>query len=767
MGDVPSVKMKKRANIIIMMATLIFALFLVANLFKIMVIKSESYQEEANNNQFKSFTIPANRGSIYSADSKILAQSANAYTISMDPSIFIKHDKDSKEELIACLQDALGMQREKITAAMDEKDSQYVLLAKQVEMPDKDKIVEFINKNKIRCIIIEEDTKRYYPQNSLAASVIGFTDYNGDGQYGIESKYNKYLSGVDGVTISAQDANGNQMPYRNSKLFDAEDGASVYLTIDTMVQYYAEEALNATVEKFNARESGCAIVMNVKTGAILGMATANGFDLNNKSVLPEEKQSEIATLPKEKQAEAESNALEQMWKNKAISTAYEPGSVFKVFTSSAALEEKLISFDSTFPCDGFLEVDGEKIDCWAVQDGGHYDHGTRLNPLNFEQALSVSCNPAFMQIGMALGAEKFSHYVQAFGLNERTGIDLPYEVSGVVASESTLSKYRTDLARSAFGQNNIYSPIEIITGFAAVVNGGYLLKPYVVSKVVDSNQNVILKNERNEKRQVISEDTSLLMREALRYVVESNTNGNVYIDGYRIGGKSGTSEKIDKYTKELAKVKKDRKDYPDKIFPDPVQQNIASYCCFAPADDPEIMTLVMVDEPDQNLGVYGSQVAMPCAAKIMKNILPYLGLFPEYSEDEEKYRNINIPDVEDFSVEEAQAKIESAGFVASIRGEGSNVVSQVPSFTSSMPAGGKVILYTTADTEVKTITMPSLENKTLEEVTELFEEKGLNLKIAGSIGTMSKVVLQSVEPQTEIKEGSIVEVTFGTNNQAG
>ena len=767
MGDLPSVKMKKRANIIIMMATFIFAFLVSVNLFKIMVVQSDDYQQQANDNQFKSFINPANRGSIYSSDNKILAQSATVFKISMDPSMFQKHDSAYREGLLACLKDVLKISEKKINDAMDEKNTQFVFLAKQVEASDKDIILEYTDKNDIKCIMIEEDTKRYYPQDSLASAVIGFTNYDGDGQYGIESMYDEYLAGVDGVTISAQDANGDQMPYRYSKLYEAKDGSSLYLTIDTMVQYYVEAALDATVEKFKANEGGCAIVMDVKTGAILAMATANGFDLNNKAVLPEKKQNEIALLPKDKQAQAERDAREEMWKNKAVSTAYEPGSVFKVFTSSAALEEKVVSFDSTFTCNGFLEVQGDKIDCWCIDRGGHFRNGNRLNPLNFKDALSVSCNPAFMQIGMALGAEKFSHYVEAFGLKERTGIDLPYEVSGVVASESILSQYTTTLARSAFGQNNIFSPIEMITGYAAVVNGGYLLKPYVVSKVVDTNQNVVYKNQRTEKRRVISENTSGLMREALQYVVESNPTGNVFIDGYRIGGKSGTSEKIDKYNKEKQQVAKNRKDHPDQVFPDAVQQNIASYCCFAPADNPQIMTLVMIDEPDQSLAVYGSQVAMPCAAEIMKNVLPYFGFFPEYNENEEPYRNIEIPDVKNVGIEEAKAKIESAGFIADIRGEGTNVVSQVPSFTNSMPAGSKVILYTTSGTEVTTVTMPSLENKTLEEVTALFEEKGLNLKIAGSIGTMATVVLQSVEPQTEIKEGSIVEVTFGTNNQTG
>lgn len=767
MLELPSVKMKKRANMVIMIGTLIFALAVAANLFKIMVIESEEYQKDADNNQFGAVSIPANRGSIYSADGKILAQSATVFRICLDPSTFAKHDTKNREKIIDCLVSNLDVTAEEINEALEKTKLQYVVISRKVEMPQKDKIQEFKTENDIRCIMIEPDTKRYYPQDYLAASVIGFTNSDGAGQYGVEAQYDEYLAGVDGVAISAQDAQGDQMPYKYSKLYEAQDGNSVYLTIDTMIQYYTEAALNSTVERFNAAESGCAIVMDVNSGAILGMATAGGFDLNNRTELPEDVQNEIEKLPASEQAIAESAALEKMWKNKAVSTAYEPGSVFKAFTGSAAVEENLIHEDTSFECPGYKMVDGEKIDCWCVSKGGHYTKVNRLESLSFDQALAVSCNPAFMTIGLELGAKRFVNYLDAFGLTEKTGIDLPSEVSSVVSDIGTLEDENTTLARSAFGQNNIFTPIEMITGFAAVVNGGYLLKPYVVSKVVDSHQNSVLKNERTVRRQVISEETSAIMRDALRNVVESNPDTNVYIDGYRIGGKSGTSEKVDKYRREKNEYYEKLDKNPTAVIPAPVQQNIASYCCFAPADNPEVICLVMVDEPDQSIGYYGSEVAMPCAAEIMKNILPYMGVLREYNENEKELRNITVPDVEYLSVEDAQKAVKSAGFIPEIRGEGTSVTKQIPSFTTSMPHGGKVILYTTADCEVTTKNVPDVTDMTYDQVAETFAELGLNLKVSGSVGSTAGAVKQSVAPGSVVNEGTVIEVQFGTKNRTG
>ncbi len=759
LADLPSVKMKKRANLIIMIGTLLFAAMVVANLFKIMVLDSQFYQDKADANQFADMSIPANRGSIYSSDGKILAQSATVFRICLDPSLYLEHDEENKAIMIEYLSKALNISPEKITKAMD-ANTQYEIIAYQIEKPLKNEIMEFATKNDIKSIFEEEDTKRYYPQDNLAASVIGFTNFDGEGQYGVEASYDEYLAGVDGVIISAKDAFGDQMPYRHSKLYEAKDGNSIVLTIDTMIQYYVESALNSAVEKSNAQNRGCAIAMNAKTGAILAMATSPGYDLNNKSVLSEEDKAKIAASPKEKQNEEEIKAMMAMWRNKAISETYEPGSVFKVFTSAAALEEKTLSFNDTFECNGGYNVKGTRIKCWSPS--GHKEKSQV-----FMDALKNSCNPAFIQIGLKLGSEKFSYYADSFGLREKTGIDLPGEENSIFiplnGGESLQNE--VNLASSAFGQTNKLTPIQMITGYAAAINGGCLVTPYVVDKIIDSDGNTVKATEPTIKRQVISEDTSAKMREALQYVVDNNGGSNAYIMGYKIGGKSGTSEKLSDYNNACNLVKQQRKDNPSLVIPDAVEQYVGSYCCFAPANDPEIILLVMIDEPQGEY--YGSQVAVPCAREILTNVLPYLGYYPEYTEKEKEILNISVPYVEEMPINDAKAEIEEKGFVADIRGEGTNVVAQVPAFTKSMPAKSKVILYTTIDYQQDEIIMPDLIGMKIKDANEMLTNKGLNCKIDGSRNENAIVVKQSSTANEPVTEGEIITIELAINDQTG
>jgi len=759
LADLPSVKMKKRANLIIMIGTLLFAAMVVANLFKIMVLDSQFYQDKADANQFADMSIPANRGSIYSSDGKILAQSATVFRICLDPSLYLEHDKENKAIMIEYLSKALNISPEKITKAMD-ANTQYEIIAYQIEKPLKNEIMEFATKNDIKSIFEEEDTKRYYPQDNLAASVIGFTNFDGEGQYGVEASYDEYLAGVDGVIISAKDAFGDQMPYRHSKLYEAKDGNSIVLTIDTMIQYYVESALNSAVEKSNAQNRGCAIAMNAKTGAILAMATSPGYDLNNKSVLSEENKAKIAASPKEKQNEEEIKAMMAMWRNKAISETYEPGSVFKVFTSAAALEEKTLSFNDTFECNGGYNVKGTRIKCWSPS--GHKEKSQV-----FMDALKNSCNPAFIQIGLKLGSEKFSYYADSFGLREKTGIDLPGEENSIFiplnGGESLQNE--VNLASSAFGQTNKLTPIQMITGYAAAINGGCLVTPYVVDKIIDSDGNTVKATEPTIKRQVISEDTSAKMREALQYVVDNKGGSNAYIMGYKIGGKSGTSEKLSDYNNACNLVKQQRKDNPSLVIPDAVKQYVGSYCCFAPANDPEIILLVMIDEPQGEY--YGSQVAVPCAREILTNVLPYLGYYPEYTEKEKEILNISVPYVEEMPINDAVAKIEEKGFVADIRGEGTNVVAQIPAFTKSMPAKSKVILYTTIDYQQDEIIMPDLIGMKIKDANEMLTNKGLNCKIDGSRNENAIVVKQSSTANEPVTEGEIITIELAINDQTG
>ncbi len=774
MADLPSVKMKKRANLVVMIITFLFALFVAANIFKIMIIESHIYQAEADNNQFGATPIPANRGSIYSADNKILAQSATVYTLYIDPVVYNDRDTEHKEEILSFLETNLGIKREKVLKSMEKTYSQYEVLAKQIEKPLKISTEEFLEEKKITCISFVEDTKRYYPQDSLASAVIGFINADGDGQYGIERTYDEYLSGVDGVTISAKDASGNAMPYKYSKLYEAEDGDSLVLTIDSMIQYYVESALNSTVEKYDADYPGCAIVMNAKTGAILAMATSNGFDLNNRTELSPEDAQILAETPEDERDEKEASLLEKMWRNKAISSTYEPGSVFKVITSAAALEEKVISYDDTFECRGVEIVDGVEIKCHIYGGNGVHmdDNGNVITTLTFKQALSNSCNPAFMRIGMALGADKFSYYSDAFGMRERTGIDLPNEVNSYYApldSKDISSSLRNGpmLARSAFGQANTITPIQMITGYVAAINGGYLLQPYVVDKIIDCDGNIVRDTGMMVKRQVVSEETSALIREALFSNVDAHANSNAYISGYKIGGKSGTSEKISaKAEAERIEYQKKAED-PNYVMKSIPTEHCASYCAFAPADDPEIVVLVIIDQPDMTIGYYGGKVAAPCVTEMLKNILPYLGYYPEYTEEEQLTMNIRVPDVENMNIEEAKGIIEAEGFEADIRGEGMIVVSQYPTLANSMPKGGKVILYTMADSEKKEVVMPDLKDMSISKVNKTLADLGLNIIIQGSQSEKAIVFSQSVQAGDVVNEGTIVTVQFGVNDSLG
>lgn len=818
MADLPSIKMKRRANIAVLTGIIALAAVITANLFNIMVIDSQKYQKIADENQFGAQTIPASRGSIYSSDGKILAQSATAYKIMIDPVTYRENDSENvniaayyisqkletdksevsealrKEKLSEYLSSQpsspvlsevmakiggkkladinrdlysdflageLGIDKQEVLDAMDD-NSRCVYLVNKADTPVKEEILKYIVENGISCMDITPNSKRYYPQDNLASSVVGFLDYDGNGQYGVELKYDEELSGVDGVIISAQDAVDNQMPYRYSKLYEAKDGSSVYLTIDSMIQYYCESALNSTIEDAEAAEYGCAIVMNAKTGAVLGMYSAPGFDLNNKGVLSPEDQ---ALLESGESEYTESDLLEKMWKNKAISVINEPGSVFKVFTSSAALEEKTVSFESTFTCNGFYEVDGEKIFCHATS--GH----PGFPVMSFKDALAQSCNPSFMQIGLTLGAEKFSYYADAFGLREKTGIDLPGEVNSSFATKDGtggLAESNVTLASSAFGQTNCLTPIQIITGYTAAINGGYLLQPYVVGSIVDADQNEVRKAEKEIKRQVISKETSAMIREALQNNVDSKNTGNAYISGYKIGGKSGTAEK-------LAKLRSDQIKYDNLIeekpelaatLQKPEKRYVASYCAFAPADDPEIVVYVAVDEP-LGKSYYGGSVAAPCVRTIMENVLPYLGYYPEYSDEELLNMDIRVPDVEKLTVEEAVKELEKSGFTAVVKGGGESVISQAPSFTSSMPSGGKVILYTEPSEVKSSFAMPDLKGMKIKEVNDLFASLGLNLKITGSQNENAIVLSQSVDENTMVNEGEIVSVHFGINNQTG
>ncbi|MDE7139022.1 MAG: PASTA domain-containing protein [Ruminococcus sp.] len=767
---IPLKTMKFRIRVV--MTGVFFLLFLLValNFFKISVVENDKYQAMANDQHFGSILISAHRGSIYDSNGAPLAKSASVYKVFLDPRQFQKElkslqesiDKRNKEKLagdykpkfdddgnelnplpessdafkedsINFLSEKLGITTEKVVSAM-EANNQYSILQDQVEKPVADEVLAFFDKYEFISLNVEEDTKRYYPHNELAASVIGFTSAGGDGMYGIEAYYDDYLAGVDGRTISAKDSNGNELPYRYSKTYAAKNGDDVYLTIDSEIQYTLEKHLEEMVTEFEVKNRACAILMNAKTGAVYGMATYPSFDLNEPYEIADSVAAEkIAQLTGDVATKATSDEREAQWKNKCITEIYEPGSVFKVITSAAAIEENLIDLENdSFYCNGSVTLPGAApIHCHDWNG-----HGAQ----SFQLALTHSCNPAFMEIGGRLGVDKFCYYYDAFGLKEQTGIDLPAEGIGIGFEAENMSQI--DLAVSAFGQGDTLTPMEMITSYCAAINGGYLLQPYVVDKIVDEDGNIVLKNERTVRRQVVSEDTSEKVRTALGNVVTGSNGGNVSIKGYSIGGKSGTSERLSLDADEYG----------------------ASYVCFAPVEDPEIILLVLADMPNADIGYYGSVVAVPTARHIFEAVLPYLGFYPEYTDEEVEELDVKIPLLEG-SINDAKTTLEGLGITYEIIGNGIEVVAQSPKTGSSVAKGGCVYLYTEKGNTVEYTVVPDLQYVSPEVANESIAYSQLNYVAKGASVKRSNAVVtsQSIPAGTRVPIGTTIELEFIVN----
>ena len=739
MSKKSTASMRRRLYGVVGLVFVVFTVAIVTNLITISISDNEKYQDLANDQQFQSRVINANRGSIKDINGQILAQSATVYNVFIDPVTFQKFDKDNLELIASTLSEILEIDKETIYERV-KKNSGYEILKRKVEKQVADKVITFIDENDLACIGCDPDTKRFYPQNDLAASVIGFTDYDGNGAYGLERQYNEYLTGIDGRIISAKDANGEQMPYRYEQSFEAQQGDSLILNIDLVLQNYVEKKLKETVSSYNAKNRACAIIMNAKTGQILAMATEPDFDLNEPREITDPAVIKyLETLEGKELQEQTAIAWEKQWKNKAITELYNPGSVFKVVTGSAALEEKVIDLNTTFHCNGSVTIGGETLGCWKPEG-----HGTQ----NFVQAMTNSCNPAFVDIGQRLGITKFCDYFSAYGLDTRTGIDLPGEATSIYRTADNMTKL--DLAVSSFGQSHKITPLEMITAYAAVINGGNVVTPYVVNKIVDSNNNVVKQFEPEIKRQVISEETSKIMRETLESVVVTNGGSNAYIEGYRIGGKSGTSQKIDEYGPVEGK-----------------HMYVSSYVGFAPADDPEIIMLVMVDEPMGGV-YYGSLVAAPVVSTVFEQALPYLGYFKEYTEDEYEKLGVIVPEVTGHSKENAKATLEALGLKVSVEGNGDTVIKQIPSNGSTIPPNGKVILYTEETTGTNLVTVPSVLNMSLQEANTAITNAGLNfMATGGASNSPGAFAISQSNTVTQVPRGSVIEVKFVVNDETG
>lgn len=720
-------------------------------LFNAAVVNSKEMSAMANDQQQSSFTIKAKRGTIYDRNNKVLAQSTTVWDIIISPGDIEEYEPQNREFICKGLSEILDVKYETLLKACEDTESRYYVAKKRVDRDTVEKINKFILKNDLKNVSVYsvENSERSYPNGTLAASVLGFINENEEG-YGLEAYYNSYLKGVDGRVVSTTDADGDVMPYDYSSRFAAKDGNSLVLTIDETLQYYLEKNLEITVSQHKLANRSTGIIMNAKTGAIVAMATAPGFDPNDPSyVYFENDRLTLAQMSADKKTEEEILKAKQdiwgkQWQNKAVSELYIPGSVFKMFTCASALEEEVVSLDSTFECSGIADVAGTKIRCWNI--GGH-------GVSTLTEAMIRSCNPAFIKIGQLLGVEKFSRYFEAFGFTEKTGIDLPGEADSLYVKESDMGI--VELSSSAFGQTTKVTPIQMVTAAAAVVNGGKLVTPYVVDKIIDGEGNVVKSAQTVVKRQVISEETSATMRQILEDVVTANGGGNAYMSGYRIGGKSGTSEKIDDYNSGKT----------------PELRYVATFCAIVPIDDPEYVMLVVCDEPTSGY-IYGSAIAAPVVSAVFKEGLEYMGIYPQYTADELAQQDVTVPWVGGYNSIRAEAQLTAAGLKAEYIGstDGTEVTGQVPSAGTVMPSGSTVMLYM-GDiplSDYRMSTVPNVIGMTVEEANKALSNAGLNISISGAAtGSEAKAVSQSVNSGLSVYRGTVIEVNFLVNNETG
>ncbi len=732
--DMPSQEMWKRMLCVLLTVVVLGVGTSCISLFNIMVINGNKYSTLAAKQQLTTTTIEAKRGTIYDCNGNILATSATVWTVYIAPQD-ITDDKEAR--LIADgLAEILDVDAEEIYQKA-QKNTAYERIVKRVEEKTAAKVRAFISEHELGSVVgLDEANKRYYPNGSLASVVLGFVGDDNQGLEGIEYQYDSLLKGVPGKVVSSKNARGSDMPFNYETMVEAQQGNSLTLTLDSFVQYCVEKHLEEAIDVNAATNRGCAIVMNVNTGAIIGMATKPDYDPNTPFTVTNEYMLDMLENYKSKdptltEEEAYNKALREQWRNKAIADIYDPGSVFKTVTGSAAEEEGLVNSQSGFNCPGYIVIAGTRYKCHNTDGHGHQ---------NLSNIYENSCNPAFIEIGQRLGVKKFYQYFKAYGLTQKTGIDLPGEANSIYYTDQNMGP--VELASESFGQTFQVSPIQMITAVCAVANGGYLVKPHVLKEVTDGTGRIVQTEDKSVIRQVISNQTSKHMCEMLRSVVENGSGKNAYVAGYRMAGKTGTSQKISSSTEDN-------------------MQYVASFCGFAPADKPEYAVIVMIDEP-HGANTYGSAVAAPVASAIMEEILPYLGVEAVYTEDEYDSISTTVPTVEGKTVEQARRDLENAKLSVRVIGEGERVVAQNPMGGSASPTEGTVVLYTEESYEPEQTEVPDLTAMGVSGVLSTASEAGVNVEIVGVVSGAGGAVSyrQSVMAGTKVERGTVIRVSF-------
>ncbi|MBR6720027.1 MAG: PASTA domain-containing protein [Clostridia bacterium] len=688
----------------------------------------ERYREAAERQQTKDIEVAAKRGTIYDRNKKQLAVSVSADTVILDPALIRKNEK--AEKVASALSEILDMSYEDVYK-VTQKESSYEILKKRITQEESKAIKELKDKTGI---MLEEDTKRNYVYGSLAANILGFTGYDNQGLDGLESVYDSVLSGKNGRKSVAVANGGIELPYAYEQYVDPENGKSLVLTIDETIQHIAESRLNEAINKYGVKEEGCVIVMNPNTAEILAMAATPGYDPNAPfEIYDEELLSELEGLEGEEKSDAKGKAQYRQWRNKAVSDTYEPGSVFKIITAAACLEEGIVDENTAFNCPGSMHVAGWNINCWRYYN----PHGIQ----NIEAGLANSCNCVFMTLGLNLGGERFREYVKAFGFEEKTGINLPGESEPIIRNQYA----DIDVATAAFGQNINVTPIQMITAVSSVINGGELLKPMIVKEYLDEDGKVTESFEKTVVRRVISEKTSESMKKYLEGVVKNGTGSGAKISGQRVGGKTGTSEK---------QPRDGRK--------------IASFCGFAPANDPEIIVLVMLDEPtpgvgEGNINAGGGQIAAPTAGLIIDDILRYMGIEAQYSESEILSSGAYIPDLTGLSRKEAEETAKNSGFNINLIGGGDKVTDQQPLSGIMLSEGSTIIVYTEGSSEAQLTTVPSVTGMSRANAEATIKGANLNFRNSDMGAGMNGGVIASEQSPAAgevVEMGTVVYVKF-------
>lgn len=695
--------------------TMLAMVALIFRLAWIQGVDSAKLQEMAYDQQTRDRTINSARGTIYSSDGKVLAISASMETISVTPA-----QVKNKAELAQKLAELLSLEYDDVYEKITSKAA-LVTIAKNVEKSTTDLLRTWISETSTKGVKIDESTKRYYPNNSLASHVLGFVGTDNQGLYGIEKTYEDILTGVPGRVISETDGKGNDIPFSSEEYYAPQNGRDLVLTIDSSIQYFAEKYLEQAVIDNDCVKGGVAIVMRPSTGDILAMAVNPDFDVNVPfGPYNEEQEANWDTI----EAGEKRKIRESMWRNMAVSDTYEPGSTFKVITLSSALDSGAINLNSKFTCTGSYVAGGARMKCWRY----YRPHGLQA----LRECLGNSCNPAFIQIGLNMGKEVFYKYIDAFGLTEKTGIDLPGEASGIFHTIQNVKD--AELATASFGQRFQVTPIGLITAISAVANDGKLMEPRIVKEIRDSEGNVLSKNDPNVVRQVISKQTSEDVRSMMEYVVSEGTGGNAYIEGYNVGGKTGTAEQgIGAST-----------------------WYVASFVGIAPANNPEISVLVALFDP-KGASHGGGAIAAPVVKSIIEDTMRYLQIQPNVSGSGNT--GVIVPEVRGLTISEAKKKLTEVGLKFSINGEQtelSTIQDQIPKPNVEVLENSTIILYTEADADKVMVTVPNVYGKSSGEATSLLKNVGLNINIEG-LGTADS---QSPAAGTKVERGSIVNVNF-------